>query len=1140
MEPSSPELPVVTSPMMTGPEVRLVPAVAAAADGGEVDGLPDYMQPVPDFGQEVEEELVHKWTVVKWSTLGTDRHYSPEFNCAGSRWRIMLFPQGNRNPGYVAAFIESLDAAELASRDPKWHACVSFNMRVANPSLEALCGRTSTSQHRFTLTETDWGFSMLIKMSQLTIPHEKFDNRCILEDDCFSIILTMKVLKDPLGILWHNFVDWDSRKETGYVGLRNQGATCYLNSLLQSLYFTNYFRKVSTMAAHLDQAQATYEIPTDNDEPQKSVPLALQRLFYNMQFSSGAVGTTELTKSFGWDTNDAFFQHDVQELNRVLQDNLESKMKGTPAEGAIRKLFTGKMKSFVRCINVDYESSRIEDFYDIQLNVKGCKTLRDSFVEYCAVETLEGENKYFAEGHGLQDSRKGVIFRQFPPVLHLQLKRFEYDMERDMLVKMNDRHEFPLEIELDEFLEEPDMTTDQKYHLHGVLVHSGDLHAGHYCAFIRPEKHGRWFKFDDDRVIPVTDREVLEDNYGGEIGKPNDAPMAAQRMQGARLHKRFTNAYMLVYVRDADLDEVLAPVTDEHIPGHLRRRFEEERLIAERRRKERDEAHLFFNLRVLSDDVIRRHEGHDLASYDDKTPSDFHVLRVRKDDTLRQFVGMIAEELRVGTENIRLWNMVTRQNKSVRPDLPFQEADFDLPLEQLRVKLNKPPAEALRIYAEVCEKPIEAVHDKPVFFWPRTQHSNLLLLFVKYYDPLVPKLEFVSTITILDNHVQFMDIVPQLLELKGLPPKTPVKLFEEVKIGMIEPIKLTDTFKQAELIDGDIICFQRDIVGEGILQISDPQLLSAPGYYEHLSNRITVMLKPKSKELPNKGDFELVLSKKMLQDAVLDKIAATLDIDPLKIRLWNATLGVTPIPRGMIRRTKTATLNEMLGNTFYSQASNVIFYEMLDVSILEFETKRYIKVQFVDATLKEQGPFDLLVLKTAHIVDVLGAAAVKVGFKGDLAHLRMLETSHSRISRVFQRDDLVSAMVDLQGSTLIVEEMCAEEIDKAPEDKVVPVTHFFKDPFRGHSTPFMFVLKPGEMFSETKKRLQARAEMTDKDFAKVKFSFLSQQYRLTPIEDDDILHDRPFVSPDAIGMDHPDKTGRLSRFGAEKAIKILN
>lgn len=53
------------------------------------------------------------------------------------------------------------------------------------------------------------------------------------------------------------------------------------------------------------------------------------------------------------------------------------------------------------------------------------------------VETLEGENKYMAEGHGLQDAKKGVIFDSFPPVLHLQLKRFEYDFMRDTMVKVS-------------------------------------------------------------------------------------------------------------------------------------------------------------------------------------------------------------------------------------------------------------------------------------------------------------------------------------------------------------------------------------------------------------------------------------------------------------------------------------------------------------------------------------------------------------------------------------------------------------------------------------------------------------------------------------------------------------------------------
>ncbi len=76
---------------------------------------------------------------------------------------------------------------------------------------------------------------------------------------------------------------------------------------------------------------------------------------------------------------DSFMQHDVQEFNRVLQDNLETKMKGTKAEGclfrlsrvksnyvsagAISRLFVGKMKSFIKCLNVDFESSRIEDYY---------------------------------------------------------------------------------------------------------------------------------------------------------------------------------------------------------------------------------------------------------------------------------------------------------------------------------------------------------------------------------------------------------------------------------------------------------------------------------------------------------------------------------------------------------------------------------------------------------------------------------------------------------------------------------------------------------------------------------------------------------------------------------------------------------
>ena len=45
--------------------------------------------------------------------------------------------------------------------------------------------------------------------------------------------------------------------------------------------------------------QAVYLMPTESDDCTKSVPLALQRVFYELQFSDTAVGTKKLTKSFG-------------------------------------------------------------------------------------------------------------------------------------------------------------------------------------------------------------------------------------------------------------------------------------------------------------------------------------------------------------------------------------------------------------------------------------------------------------------------------------------------------------------------------------------------------------------------------------------------------------------------------------------------------------------------------------------------------------------------------------------------------------------------------------------------------------------------------------------------------------------------
>jgi ubiquitin carboxyl-terminal hydrolase 7 len=94
-----------------------------------------------------------------------------------------------------------------------------------------------------------------------------------------------------------------------------------------------------------------------------------------------STGTNEFIRSFGWKSLNWFMKNDIQEFNLFLHDKLESKMKvrgyysprsqmfvncfakGTAEEGTINKLFVGKMKSYVKCINVEYESSQLQQFF---------------------------------------------------------------------------------------------------------------------------------------------------------------------------------------------------------------------------------------------------------------------------------------------------------------------------------------------------------------------------------------------------------------------------------------------------------------------------------------------------------------------------------------------------------------------------------------------------------------------------------------------------------------------------------------------------------------------------------------------------------------------------------------------------------
>ena len=73
------------------------------------------------------------------------------------------------------------------------------------------------------------------------------------------------------------------------------------------------------------------------------------------------------------------------------------------------------MQSYIRCLNVDYMSSREEAFYDVQLNVKDKNNVNESFKDYVEKETLEGDNRYDAGEYGMQV--RTPLYSDPPPVL---------------------------------------------------------------------------------------------------------------------------------------------------------------------------------------------------------------------------------------------------------------------------------------------------------------------------------------------------------------------------------------------------------------------------------------------------------------------------------------------------------------------------------------------------------------------------------------------------------------------------------------------------------------------------------------------------------------------------------------------------
>jgi len=704
-------------------------------------------------------------------------------------------------------------------------------------------------------------------------------------------------------------------------------------------------------------------------------------------------------------------------------------------------------------------------------------------------------------------------------------------MERDAMVKINDRFEFPDRVDLSKYLsKDADKNIKYIYRLHSVLVHSGDLHGGHYCAFIQPKLDGKWFKFDDDRVVPATKDNVFEENFG-RSAQDNERNMKT----------RITNAYMLAYIRESDIPVILAPIQDSDIPKHLSERIEREKMEREKAEQEKKEQHNYVIISILDNYVISENSNRlDLCNLEMKQYPLSHLKEYKraKTDTVGSFKEELASVYGVKKSQIRFWNVVRRQNRTKRPELPINEND-DMTIEEMLRSHKSLPREKdnyvrYLIYVNYTISPKIKI-----------TNENNFLVFLKYYDPLTNNMEFVGNYIIDKKEKKFSEMVPDFNEMKGFPRDTPLKLFEEIKPDMIEEIPLRNNSCEAEIGNGDIICFQKEITPEVEAKLREiPNSVALiPDFFKNVRNKILITFKEKEDKedehfVPASNEyleFQLELLNTMTYDEVAMAVAKHIKLDDaMKLRFYIGNRN------DYIERKDDIKLNQLTNDARFSPNTNVIYYEIQDIAITEMEVKKFVNVKFLNKHHQEQKTYRLLVYKNGTVGDLLNLLKQSMKVE-NIGKLRLYTTSNGRIEYVYS-DEMDINTLNSYSQEIYVEEISEDQLNTPVED-CVQVVHFKNDISNYHSVPFLLKLNEGEKFIDFKKKIQKSIGMHDKEFAKVKIcvippnngtpQYFDEKYDEIVINDGKIQ-----LNSIIIGLDYPCRNPNISSY--EKAVKIHN
>lgn len=1055
-------------------------------------------------------------------------------NIAGLPWKLMVYPAGN-GVDSIGVFLEfdyeSLQDGEdvgdlyvhcklevISSTDPRWNAGKVFHHKFIDPQLKR--------------QNMNWGYKALLPLAEVRDPLRGY----IDSTGAVTIRATALLTDGGDPEKWLELSTYDSYKKTKMVGLRNQGMTCYMNSVLQTLFHTAALRR------------GVYLMPTQEEPAETSVALGIQRVFFRLQTSTEAVSTQELTKSFGWNVVDSFMQHDVQEFLRVLIDKMEEKMKSTPQEKLLEELFGGKMKSYIKCTNVDYESSRDETYLDIQLTVKGMPNLEKSFEDYCEVEMLDGDNKYQAEGHGLQDAKKGVIFKSFPPVLNLQLRRFEYNMIRDESYKVNDRFEFQEHINLDKFLEKPE-DTPADYTLHSVLVQGGDTSGGHYIAFIRPDPSGHWYKFDDEHCVRTTPEAAIEGNFGLAPGEMSRRGMS--------------NAYMLVYIRDSVLNEIVKPVTLEEIPQHLQTRFAEEEEQNRLRELQEFEAHNMLNVIVgeipdlSAKDNVLDYPNLYLDFKNGNLPDTTVRIKVPKEGTETTLYEAIADKLKIDPRDLKIFPVEQRENKTTRPGSPLNRYALSkrdtVALDAGHLRPNMKILGGL-MYLNVFvlrDANMQLSADDVGVEESEQDHALIICkFFSRDGESNTPRLRVVThayphkTERIGDYTAQvFKAAGAELIVGDGADPNENVEIREELAPLQYPKCDPTATFDSAGLQHGDVLVWS-------VNGANTEEFLFSKFHERKVEFR--------DLDKPTEPGFFLTLDGRSPYVEVAKAVAQVLDCNPRKLQFTTHDVDRIVQQSGPSEKISSKTASR-LNEIFYRAArirygvrpGSILYYQKIEMDIDQLEDLEEVVLHVVDD--RDGFKLNRVVLHCDPALDHDGFiqfATEKLGLDLDINRYRLSIVHWNKIQRVIPpKEQLMMFKAKHQDEILRLEPIPEDQMDLDNESvRLVQVSHMFKIINRTHGDPFLFLLKDGESYTDFRARMQEYLKIPKAEFDKWKIGIAHEntsvhEYPLTNVEyfkkDDVIVFKELPEGLQGIVLDHADKSHH-SYGNSGGAIKIHN